>query len=131
MAGTSKVAGGNISPSRFVKLDTGNDGKALQCGAGEMAYGISGPDVRNFPYGSLDDGYHAVAGTNCRVFGLGERCWLELGGTVTPGVLLKSNADGKGVAVSANNDFYGAVSIQGGVAGDLIEVEVRSGYYGV
>jgi hypothetical protein len=77
MSAHSRQANGNIAPSRFVKLDTSADGKVLQCGASAtiMPYGISGPGTRNPPYSSLDDGYHAIAGENCLIYGTpGERC---------------------------------------------------------
>lgn len=51
----------------------------------------------------------------------GEPCGLILGGTVNPGDLLTSDADGAGV-VAATTNFYGARALQAGVAGEQIDV---------
>lgn len=120
------VAGGNIAPSRFVKPSTAAGNKCLQCGAGEMPIAISQRGTRNTPYSSLDDGYAAIAGESVHLYGNGETALLELGGTVSPGDFLKSDADGKGVTASAG-DKYGAVTVQGGTSGKLIEVYVQFG----
>ncbi len=127
MGSHSKVASGNISPSRFLILTTSADGKVTQAGAGEKVYGISGPWTRNTPYSSLEDGYHAIAGENVLVYGIGEKCMLELGGTVSPGDRLKSDSNGKAVATTTNLDEFGAVAMMAGTSGKLIEVEVVLG----
>ncbi|VTS00597.1 hypothetical protein [Tuwongella immobilis] len=128
----TRVAGGDIYPARFVRLDPSADGKVLAAGAGGLVWGISQPGTRMPPFDGLDDGKAAIAGENVRVFGPGEdqRCMLEIGADVTRGQLLKSDTNSKGVPVSANNDVYGAVALASGKAGDLIEVEIRIGYYG-
>lgn len=119
----SKKANGNVAPSRFVKTDTSGDNLVAQAGAGEQVFGISQADTRRTPYSTLDDGYCAIAGEDLKVFSVGEVCLLELGGTVTPGNRLKSDANGKGVAVTANNDEYGAVAIVAGTSGQLVMVQ--------
>ncbi len=126
MPSFSKVANGNIPPCRFVKLDTSAADKVLVCGAGESPYGVSGPGVRNVPGDiGLDDGYHAIAGHNCLVFGPPEKdVLLEAGGTITIGALLKSGAAGVAVATVTNLDIVGAIAMQAGVAGDLIRVQL-------
>jgi hypothetical protein len=121
----SKKAGGNISPCRFVKQSTTADNTVLQAGAGETVYGISQAGVRRTPYSSLDDGYAAIAGEDLEVFGVGEVCNLELGGTVTRGDRVKSDANGKGVTSATNGDEYGAIALVSGVSGDLIQVELK------
>lgn len=119
----TKVAGGNVAPSRFVKLDVSNKGKVLQAGAGEMVFGISQEGTRNIPYSTLDDGFAAIAGENLRIYGPGDNgMMLELGGTVAVGDRLKSDANGKGVATTTANDEVGAIALAAGASGDLVPV---------
>src|SRR5262245_35890162 len=127
MAGTSytKVANGNIPPSRFVKLDTTAEGRVLLCGAGERVYGVSQPGTRNAPYSSLDDGFAAIAGENLQIYGPGDKdIPLELGGTVTIGARLKSDVSGRAVATTTNLDEYGAIAMASGTSNQLIPVQV-------
>lgn len=123
----SAKSGGNIAPSRFVKQSTSADNTVTQAGAGETVYGVSPRYTRRTPYSSLDDGYCAISGEDVEVYGVGEECWLELGATATAGQRLKSDADGKGTPVTANNDEVGAVAIQSGTSGQLIRVQVTPG----
>lgn len=123
MAG-SKVATADIYPSRFVKLAS-SDGKVTQAGAGEKVFAVSGPGTNSFPFQGLDTGLHASAGQNCRTYEMGEKCLLELGGTVTAGDYLKADADGKGVTASSDQDDVGAIAQWGGTSGKLIEVKVH------
>ncbi len=117
-----KIAGGNIAPSRFVKL--GTDETVTHCGAGEIPWGISQPYTRYPALAAVDDGFAAIAGEQCNVFGpTDDECLLELGGTVTPGQGIKATTDGKGLAAVTNLDQVGAVAIQGGISGDLIKVK--------
>jgi hypothetical protein len=127
MASHSKVASGNILPATFVKLTTTADGKVTQAGAGERIYGISQPGTRSAPFEGLDSDNAAVAGDNVMIFGIGQRCMLRLGGTVTRGDYLKSDGSGYGVTASTDADDYGAIAEMSGVSGQLIEVLVQVG----
>jgi hypothetical protein len=124
MAILSMKANGNITMSRFVRIDTSGDGLVVQAGTGEKCFGVSQAGSRRVPYSSLDDGYAAIAGEDLEVFGIGEECWLEIGGTVTVGDRLKSDTDGKGVTTTTNLDEWGAVARQAGTSGQLIRVQV-------
>lgn len=118
----SKIANGNIAPSVFVKLDTSNEGRVVVCGANEAPWGISQPYERR--HSLLEDGYAAVAGQNINVIGPGDdEALLRLGGTVTVGAHLKSDASGYGVVASTDKDHVGAIALQAGVSGDLIRVK--------
>lgn len=121
----SKLPGGNIYPARFVKLDGSNVGKALQCGAGEAVFGISTPHTRKFALSGYDDGYAGVDGDGAmNIIGPGDdEALLELGGTVTHGQYVKSDADGKGVAATGDKDNVGAIALTGGTSGKLIRVK--------
>lgn len=126
--GLSFVANGNIQPSRFVKLDasaTTTVGKVIICGAGDKPVGISGQGSRNAPYSSLDDGYHAIAGENCRVYTEGEVCWVESGGVFAQGDRLKSGALGVAVVTTTTQETYGAIALENSTgSGKLVKVQV-------
>lgn len=141
------LAGGTIYPSRFVAILTtdspaGSGGfKAVQ--ADDSTYtipaGISQVGTDFFPTSDTDhyagNNYAAVSGENLQVFGQGEQdVLLELGATVTPGQLLKPDADGKGTPVVTNGgtttpQYFGARAKQGGASGEKIRVEVVFGVY--
>jgi hypothetical protein len=130
----SRVAAGNIAPSRFVTPSTTADGKVTQATAGQLVCGISHAGTRNVPGSSLglDDGYHAIAGENCGVHEFGEmNVLLELVGTVTRGDFIKASTDGKGVTADTDKDYYGARALRSGVSGELIPVHVVQGYFAV
>lgn len=123
MPSFTKVATGAIVPSSFVKLAS-TDGKVTQCGAGDEIYGISHPGKRFAPWAPLDDGNLAIAGESLAIYGPPEKdVLLRLGGTVTPGQRLKSDASGFGVATTADGDEYGAIAMVNGVSGQLILVQ--------
>lgn len=127
MPSYSKCANGNIAPSRFVKIDTtaGVKDRVLQATAGDKIYGISFVGTRNAPYAPLDDGYIAIAGEFLSIYGPSAKdVRLELGGTVTQGDSLKSDANGKGVTTTSTGDWIGAIAMDAGVSGDVIRVQV-------
>lgn len=118
----SKIANGNIAPCRFVRLDTTNEGRVVQSGAGEEVWGISQPYERRHTL--LSDGYAAIAGENVNVIGPGDdEALLDLGGTVAVGDRLKSDANGKGVTASVDKDKAGAIALTAGVSGERIKVK--------
>jgi hypothetical protein len=124
----SKVANGNVSPARFVYLDSSADGKVLQASAAtQKLFGISQAGTRRAPYSGLDDGYAAIAGENLQVYGLGEQCMLELAGTVAPGDRLTATSGGKGIKTTTNLDEYGAIAQAAGSSGQLVPVLVQGG----
>lgn len=126
MAVLPGVAAGDIYPHRFVAIYASADNKYQQCTAGAMPAGVSQRGTRRMPYEGYADTKAAIAGGSIQVFGVGETCILELGGTVSPGDLLKSDSDGKAVTASAG-DKYGALAGQGGTSGKLVEVIVQLG----
>lgn len=125
MPSFSKTAGGNIEPLHFVTLSTTSDGVVTQAGAGAKIYGVSGPTVRNAPYASLDDGYHAISGEDCLVYGPPEKDVVVVaGGTIAAFDRLKSDANGEAVATTTNLDEYGAIAMESGTAGKMIRVQL-------
>jgi hypothetical protein len=120
----SFIADGDILPCRFVTLvGASADGRVLAAGAGVRPYGISQKSTRRSPY--IDSvGNAAQAGEPIKVYDRpGERCPLELGGTVTRGDFLKASTAGVGIVIASDQDEYGAVALESGVSGEIIAVE--------
>lgn len=136
MAVQSYVANGNIAPCRFVKRDNTAAGKVVAATAAtDPIVGISDKDSRNPPYSSLDDGYHAIAGENARVYTDGEVCWVETGTVTTaiaPGDKLTAGSAGTAVRTVTDKDAYGAIAEEAATtSGKLIKVTVRTGFLSV
>lgn len=53
---------------------------------------------------------------------------LLIAATITAGVQLMSDANGKGVAAT-DGKVYGAIALENGVSGDYISVQVQQGVY--
>lgn len=116
------TASGNIYPSRFVKI-SGSRTAAL-AGAGDACSGISQVGTNKAPIPGVTSQYAAESGETLQIHGLGAFCLLELGtGGATYGNLLKSDANGKGVAASSG-DECGAKAMESGSAGEIILVQV-------
>lgn len=128
----SMKSNGNVAPAVFVRPDTSDANLAVAAAATELTCGISGMDTRQPPYGSLDDGYHAIAAETILVHGPGSRpVKLSIIGTVTAGDFIKPSTGGKGITTTTDKDYYGARALESGVSGDMIEVEVIQGYLSV
>lgn len=132
MAHYSRMANGNISPNRFVKLDTTTTGRVLQCGAGDPIWGVSEKGTRLPPLSdgniNLDDGFAAIAGWPLGVYGPGDLEGTEIlvkaGGTIAIGDRLKSDASGQAVTASTPGDQYGAKALRSAVSGELVAVQL-------
>ena len=127
MSAPNFLAGGDIRPSRFVKQDTTADNTVLECDANEAVVGISSEAGREPPLPSVSTIYAGQAGDNMLVYTEGDECLLELGGTVAAGDNLKSDADGKGVAIATTGTTaqeIGAKALTSGASGERIRVQV-------
>lgn len=128
--GISGVAGGDIRPCRFVKQSAVDDFTWLEADANEPVQGISQAGTNLPPIPDVTSDKAAVAGQSLRIHTPPEPCLLELGGTVAAGDRLKSDADGKGVAIATSGTTpqrYGAVAQQAGSSGEKIQVNVLIG----
>jgi hypothetical protein len=123
---SSAIASATIYPCRFVKKATADSGMVTQCGAGERPFGISQRDIRRNDYVETS-GRAALVNEPIGFYIEPEECLLELGGTVTAGDYLKSDANGKGVTADTDQDDYGAVAIVSGTSGQQVRVKVRIG----
>ena len=124
---TQYVAGGNISPCRFITQSATAPFTAIQAGAGDPTFGISQEGTTVVPidgYTNASSVYAATEGLPVPYWGEHDECLIELAGTVDVGDLLKSDADGKGVKGTAGTDKCGARALQGGATGEKIRVVV-------
>lgn len=122
--GIGWTAGGNITPMRFVKADGTTKRTCVQVSATtDIPIGISGQYVRNVPYSTLNDGYHAIAGEPVQVQNAFNRpILLTAGAAFNANVLLKTTNAGKGVA-AGNNEYSCAFAIdESSGDGDAVNV---------
>lgn len=117
-------ASGDIRPMRFVKMS--GDNTVAESDANEFSIGIALPQSAAFnsANAAVDDGQIAVVTA-------GQIAQLKLGGSVSAGGLIKSDADGQGVAIATSGttaQMVGAVAINGGASGEQIDVMVLPMY---
>lgn len=124
----SYIADGDIRPCRFVSADGTKDNRVVESDANSEVVGISQEGGREAPLPGVSTVKAAAADESLMVYELGERCLLELGeNSVTPGALLKSDADGKGVDIATTGTTIqkiGARAEQGGDDGDKVLVTI-------
>jgi len=121
------TAGGDIYPSRFVKLSASYDNTVTQAGTNEQPIGISSDATRDAPLDGASG--LAAADTNALQVNLpGSVCLLEVGsGGLTRGDYVKSDTNGKGVTAAttgATAQFVGALALESASAGELARVLV-------
>lgn len=110
------VAGGSISPSRFVKGDTTTttgDLQVLQCSATtDLPIGISGTFTVGLPIaGAAAQAEAAATGDNLLVYPVGCICLLEAGtGGWGPFTFLSSDTSGRGIPATSGK-YAGALSL--------------------
>lgn len=118
------VAGGNILPQTFVKLDPSNGLQCLQCGAGDKPIGVSGNWTRYAGGTPADDGYEAVNTEFPEVNGAGCVVPLVCGSTWACGDNLKPDAAGKGTPTTSAADSFGAIALEAANTGETGRVYV-------
>lgn len=120
----SKRPGGNVAPSRFVKLQS-DDTVIEATASSDELWGISQPSVRRLALSGWDDGYAGISGDGAiNIFGPGDdACPLEIGGTVAIGDKLTATTGGKGITTTTDKHHVGAIAQQAGVSGDIIKVK--------
>jgi hypothetical protein len=124
MPSYTRTANGDIYPMRFVKIDTTTPFRVLQATAGDKIYGISQEGQRRIDYVAGTDSRAAAAGEDLNIHGPPAKdVLLMLGGTVTQGDSLKSDAAGMGVVTTTTGDWVGAIAMASGVAGQAIPVQ--------
>lgn len=131
------VANGNVSPCRFVMLDTTatEANKVLQAGSNLKLMGIASEGGREAPLPVVGTTmYAAKAGDGLQVYGDNDVCLLEITGTAIPGMLLRADANGKGIACTTAGSVpmnVGAIALGPGADGERIRVQVmiRHNYF--
>lgn len=126
MSSSQVEAGGNIYPSRFVILSA--EYVVTQAEANGKVFGISQVGTNEPPTPTESSGYAAISGQILTVHQDHEEPLLELGGTVSAGDELKSDANGKGVVLAGSgSENIGAIALQSGVSGNKIKVRMHRG----
>lgn len=123
------MAGGIIRPCRFVKIQTDGVREVLEADANERVIGISQEGSRKAPGTAADDGYAAIDGDQVTVYSHdGQECNLMIGsGGITAGALIKSDADGQGVAAATTGTTaqnVGAIALESASAGEFCRVRI-------
>lgn len=126
------LANGNISPSRFVKQDTGasEDFMVIQTTAAtDHIIGVAQDGTKQPPGVTGSDAFAAHALEAIQVYGPGDVCLLKIGsGGCTRGDYLKSDGSGQGITcaftLGANTIFTGAIALETANNGDLARVLV-------
>lgn len=126
------VANGTIRTARFVKVDPSDNNSVLEADANERILGVSQMGGRTAPIPDVvtDPVEAAQTGEHLLVHLQGEYALLEIGsGGCTAGDLLKSDADGKGVALdesAGSKEEAGARSLATCAEGDFAPVQIQS-----
>ena len=120
------IAGGNISPSRFVRMGTNNN-EVIQSAANQSVVGVSQPNTRAYPTADSSQ-YAAAAGEACEIDMPGTVTRLVIGsGGCTVGDWLESDANGAGIprTISAGTvRRIGAKALETAAEGQLCQVLV-------
>ena len=119
-------ANGNIAPYRAIMADTTTNFCVLQATANAVgAKGIAQKGERRDPTNS--DGFAAIQGESLMYYGNGAKdVAAQLGGTVTAGALLTSDANGL-LVVATTGQHIIAQAKQAGILNDIIDVDVMIG----
>lgn len=117
------MAGGNISPSRFVMMDT-DPNQCIQATDNAETIGVT-HDSTN--YAPLSDQtvseYAAKDGQNVRLFGDGDVCLITAAEALSVGDEVKADGDGKAQAIATTgttNQQVAAVMLEAASAEDVL-----------
>lgn len=122
----SFLAGEDLAPSIFIKLESGEDNTIVKCGAGDQATGVTAEHTREAPIPGVTP-LAAADGESVQVYGLGEPCEITVGATpVTAGAYLKPDANGLAIPAVAT-DKYSAQARTGAAAGEKVKAILKSG----
>ena len=111
------AAGGNVSPSVFVKIT--NDDTVSQCTTGDDVIGVSQAFTKLF-----NDPLAAETGNPVGVYGESQECFIPYGGSITAGQRLGPTTGGLAIAVSSSVNS-GAIALESGASGELHRVRIQ------
>lgn len=127
MTSTGVVAG--APETKTVKIDTNLEDKEYYF----VDYDASDKDVVNLTEDALTQMFILIEGqdgsstTKTGTIAIGGETKLKLGGTVAAGDKLTATTGGAGIKTITDHDLYGAIALEAGVSGDIINVAVRQG----
>ena len=124
------VAGGNISPSVFVKVSASADNTGLAASNGDRPIGISQVGPAQPPGVTGSDSFAAHAGEEFQLFGIGDICLLKAGSAVcwTSNDLLMPSAANDGGTTASSGNWAGAIALSTQAANTYGRVQVLSPY---
>lgn len=121
------IAGGNINPCRFVKMDAAANEVAQASAATDVTIGITADYQKAHPVTGASD-VHAAEHDAVAVFMEGATPLLELGsGGCSVGTLLVADSNGKGVAAAGSGtalQWIGAIALESGAENEFVRVKV-------
>jgi len=119
------VAGGDISPSRFVKL-SGDDTGIQAVAAADDVIGISMEGTNKAPKSDdVSTPLAATLGQYLKLYGDGDECLITSGAAFSAGDRLTSDATARGITATAAN-ASGAIALQTAQGADeLVRVQVN------
>jgi hypothetical protein len=123
----SAIAGGDVYPSRIV-YDDSTAGQMIQATAAtQRLRGVAFKDTRRSPYVD-SSGKIAASGEPFSFYDTpGERCWIEIAGTVSKGDKITTNGSGQGITTTTDKNQCVAIADQAGVSGDVIQCTLYLG----
>lgn len=95
-----------IAKMRFVKIS--GDFTVAQCGAGEVAFGVSSEGTAVAPLPNASTNAAEIDGL-VRIYGPGETALIEVAAAVTAGQFVKPDANAKAVVAASTNQYSGQV----------------------
>lgn len=123
------IAGGNISPSTFVKVSTAANNTCLQAGDNERVVGVSQVGAKDPPGVSGASAYAAVSGDTVQLFGEGDVCLVLVGsGGVTRGALVKSTSAGAAVLAATTGttlQWVAGEALSTASEGEYVRIQVK------
>lgn len=123
------IAGGDIRPSRFVKVSTAADMTCLEADANEKIIGVSSDATQDAPLANADTDA-AEAGDQVHIQPIGSKCKVTVGsGGVTRGAQVKSDSDGKAVLAATTgttSQWIAGTALESASEDELADILVES-----
>jgi hypothetical protein len=125
------IARGNISASRFVKLDTATNFGVVQATANSKNIGVIYEGTNQAPLSDIvTTDYAAKSGQEIRLYGDGDVCSVIAGAAVTAGDLVKSDANGYAVTTAVTGttvQWVSGIALEAATAaGQELRIQVKN-----
>ena len=130
MANTfSFKAGGNILPSRIIKLSDAFTVTQADAAAEDELLGVAAESTKDAPGLTGASANHAESGDPVQYYGPGEFCLVEAGAAITAPDLCKSDANGRAIAATTGTRAVVRVIEDASGAGELVRALVIDPIY--